>query len=317
VITRLLTCLRAVLDEGEFDRDTLICNTIGAFALSMPSQWFLCFEIREGEEGEDGATGGGGGAAVSILVPPHLRRLAAQQQQQQGHPDATLPLLPAKQSLDPSTVLRGGLRDFFLWLARAPALLPSEGEPGCHFLSAARVEDKLDVVGDGLLQLLDWDYYAEHRDADSASCDARSRRAGTSHAHSQRHKLLHHLAGGATPVYGARIDCYAHTDTDTDSTASTAGDRDRGNKSERYTHSLVILTGAVHSPLALPAMVARTREMTNFLDLLATVSDVQTILGQYVLYYVLPLFFSSLDCGVSLSLSGTIAACLLALPDTT
>ena len=166
--------------------------------------------------------------------------------------------------------------------------MPSAGEPGCHF-RLRRAGRQFGRGGRRLLQLLDWDYYAEHRDADKAS-PTRAAVAQAQPRHSQRHKLLHHLAGGSTPVYGARVDCYAHTDTD-----SIAGDRDRDrDNKERYTHSLVILTGSVHSPLALPAMVARTREMTNFLDLLATVSDVQTILGQYVLCPASVLFLSCL-----------------------
>ena len=269
ITTKILQCLRSVLDESTVDREEVLLNTIRAFALAMPAQWFLCFEIEgRPDDGSDGGDGGKGDG-INIMVPPYLRALAAQN----GG------ALPPKQALSPATALRGGLLDFFLWLAQAPALTPSPGEPASHLLSAARVENGLDVMGDGLLHLLDWDYYAEFRDADKGLMELRSRRAGTTDALSTRHKLAHHLGQGSTPVFGARIDCYRHIDVEQASPDEVMGGR------ERYTRSLLILTGAVHSSLHLPAMIKRTRELTNFLDLLATVEDIQTILSNYSAFH--------------------------------
>jgi hypothetical protein len=262
--SQLLACLRQVLDEQPVSREDAFLSSLKAFAVNMPAHWFLAFEVGK----EDGTSAGS--AKLQVFVPPHLTSPA------NGEVS-----LPAKTAVDPSTLLQGGLRDFFQWLLQAPAVTPSTGEAASHFLSAARVEHDIDVVGDGLLHLLEFDYYGGFRDADGARSTARGDNVGSSDTTSMRHKLLHHLAAGSTPVYGARIDCYRHTDVDTNSSLEAASGRDR----EDYTHSLVILSGTVHSAMSLPEMVAKTSELTNFLDMLSTVGDLQVILDKYSAFH--------------------------------
>ena len=171
-----------------------------------------------------------------------------------------------------SSLLQGGLLDFANWLVTSPGVAPASGETASHFLSAARVETSLNAVQDGLLNLLPYDY-----------CGGRKA------LQERQFQLLQHMPEGTTPVFGARVDCYNHTDIkSSDNTLVDSGTEEYkgenglgSHEEEKYSRSLVILAGNMFAPLSLSTMLQRTREFTSLLETIAAIQDTQDVLSQY------------------------------------